>query len=105
MTGSSTSLATLASDLAAAFRRHDYTVEGLERALGEEAVSALARSDAAVVRRHARGAGAPGALLRLFVLGDALPGRRSSPSCRPPMLPPVQKPACGNPQVTTRCAR
>lgn len=73
MTGSSTSLATLAPDLAAAFRRHDYTVEGLERALGEEAVSALARSDAAVVRRHARDAGAPGALLRLFVLGDALP--------------------------------
>lgn len=74
MTSTSPSLAGLAPALAEAFRRHDFTVPGLERALGPEAVSALARSDAAVVRRHARGAGAAGTLIRLFVLGDALPG-------------------------------
>ena len=75
MTTSAPSLAGLAPALAEAFRRHDYTVPGLELALGTEAVSALARSDAAVTRRHARGAGPAGALVRLFVLGDALPRR------------------------------
>ena len=73
MTSSAPSLAGLAPALAEAFRRHDYTVPGLEQCLGAEAVSALDRSDAAVVRRHARAAGPAGALVRLFVLGDALP--------------------------------
>ena len=67
------SLADLAPALAAAFREHDYTVPGLERALGPAAVAALGRSDAAGVRRHARGAGPVGLLVRLFVLGDAVP--------------------------------
>ena len=73
VTRSIDSLAVLSPFLAAAFREHGYTVPGLERALGQEAVSALARSDAAVVRRYARDSGAAGALVRLFVLGDALP--------------------------------
>lgn len=76
MTTSAPSLAGLAPALAEAFRRHHYTVPGLEEVLGDEAVAALARSDAAVVRRRARTAGATGELLRLFVLGDALPGDR-----------------------------
>lgn len=75
MTSSAPSLAGLAPALAEAFRRHEYTVSGLEHSLGAQAVSALERSDAAVVRRHARGAGPAGTLVRLFVLGDALPRR------------------------------
>lgn len=73
MTRTTPTLADLAPALATAFREHDYTVDGLEQALGPEAVSALARSDAATVRRRARDAGAVGALVRLFVLGDPLP--------------------------------
>lgn len=73
MTDPAPSLAGLAPALARAFRRHEYTVAGLERSLGPQAVAALDRSDAAVVRRHAREAGPAGALVRLFVLGDALP--------------------------------
>ena len=75
MTRSPPSLAGLAPALAESLRRHEYTVSGLEQSLGAEAVSALDRSDAAVVRRHARGAGPAGALVRLFVLGDALSRR------------------------------
>ena len=73
MTRPSPTLAGLAPTLAGAFRAHGYTVEGLEEALGPEAMSALARSDAPSVRRHARSAGRAGFLLRLFVLADALP--------------------------------
>ncbi|NLD85925.1 MAG: SAM-dependent methyltransferase, partial [Actinomycetales bacterium] len=73
MTGTTPSLTGLSPALAEAFRRHGYTVPGIEDALGSDAVDALGRSDAAFVRRSARGAGATGALLRLFVLGDALP--------------------------------
>ena len=73
MTLPSPSLAELAPTLAVAFREHGYTVSGLEEALGPEAVSALARSDAPSVRRHARTAGAAGVLVRLFILGDAVP--------------------------------
>lgn len=73
MTLPSPCLAELAPALAEAFREHGYTVSGLEESLGPEAVSALARSDAASVRRHARAAGAAGVLVRLFILGDALP--------------------------------
>ena len=73
MTGTTPSLTGLSPALAKAFRRHGYTVPGIEDALGSDAVDALGRSDAAFVRRSARGAGATGALLRLFVLGDALP--------------------------------
>lgn len=69
----SPSLAELAPTLAEAFREHGYTVSGLEESLGPEAVSALARSDAASVRRHARTAGKAGVLVRLFILGDAVP--------------------------------
>lgn len=72
MTDSPT-LADLAPALAAAFREHDYSVPGLERALGPSAVAALGRSDAPAVRRAAGGAGPAGLLVRLFVLGDALP--------------------------------
>lgn len=73
MTSPTPTLADIAPALATALTRHDYTVPGLEQTLGEAGVSALARSDAAVARRHAREAGPAGALLRLFVLGDALP--------------------------------
>ncbi|MFN3338747.1 MAG: methyltransferase [Dietzia sp.] len=66
-------LTRLAPALAEAFRGCHFTVPGLEDALGPEAVSALARSDAASVRRRARSAGPTGTLVRLFVLGDALP--------------------------------
>lgn len=73
MTPPSPSLADLAHALAAAFRDHDYTVPGLESALGRDALAALDRSDAATVRRQARDAGPAGLLVRLFVLGDTLP--------------------------------
>ena len=73
MTSPTPTLADLAPALADAFRRHDYTVEGLERRLGPEAVAALGRSDAATVRRYACSAGPAGLLVRLFVLGDPLP--------------------------------
>ncbi|WP_291080028.1 class I SAM-dependent methyltransferase [Dietzia sp. UBA5065] len=73
MTRPSPTLAELAPMLAEAFRAHGYTVDGLAESLGAEAISALARSDAPSVRRHARAAGPAGLLVRLFVLGDALP--------------------------------
>lgn len=72
MTPSVPTLARLAPALAETFREHCYTVPGLEEVLGPEAVSALARSDAASVRRRARSAGPTGLLVRLFILGDAL---------------------------------
>lgn len=73
MTGSSPTLADLAPALAGAFREHDYSVPGLEVALGPDVVAALGRSDAPAVRRSARDAGPVGLLIRLFVLGDTLP--------------------------------
>ncbi|MBS7548086.1 DUF7782 domain-containing protein [Dietzia massiliensis] len=73
MTSPTPTLADLAPALADAFRRHDYTVEGLERRLRPEAVAALGRSDAATVRRYACSAGPAGLLVRLFALGDPLP--------------------------------
>ena len=66
-------LTDLGPALAEAFRRHSYTVDGLERALGHDAVAALGRSDAATVRRRVRSAGAVGVLVRLFILGDPVP--------------------------------
>lgn len=73
MTRPSPTLADLAPALADAFREHDYSVPGLETALGPDIVSALDRSDAPSVRRHARGVGHVGTLVRLFILGDTLP--------------------------------
>ena len=73
MTSPTPTLADLAPALAAAFRRHEYTVEGLEQRLGLEAVEALGRSDPGTVRRHARRAGVVGTLVRLFILGDPVP--------------------------------
>lgn len=72
-TDPSPALVALCPALRACLERHDYTVDGLADALGPAAVSALDRSDAAGVRRTARGAGPLGALVRLFVLGDELP--------------------------------
>lgn len=69
-TPTSPSLADLAPGLAEAFRRHRFTVGGLEESLGPEGVAALGRSDAAAVRRRARDAGPLGSLVRLFILGD-----------------------------------
>ena len=63
-------LVALCPSLRAAFLRHDYTLDALTGSLGPAGVSALGRSDAASVRRLARGMGATGVLLRLFVLGD-----------------------------------
>ena len=78
MTRPSPTLAELAPSLAQEFRRHGYTVAGLEQALGVEAVSALGRSDTATARRHARTAGPAGLLVRFFVLGDAVPAGQFS---------------------------
>lgn len=72
-TRSTPTLADLGSALAEEFRRHSFTVAGLERALGPEAVAALGRSDAATVRRRVRDAGIVGVLVRLFILGDPVP--------------------------------
>lgn len=72
MTPTVPTLARLAPSLADAFRDLGYTVAGLEDSLGPQAVSALARSDAAFVRRRARSAGPAGLLVRLFILGDPL---------------------------------
>ncbi|GAA1053237.1 DUF7059 domain-containing protein [Dietzia natronolimnaea] len=73
MTPTVPALTRLAPALAESFRGCHFTVPGLEDALGPEAVSALARSDPASVRRHARSAGPVGTLVRLFILGDAVP--------------------------------
>ncbi|EYT61813.1 SAM-dependent methlyltransferase [Dietzia sp. UCD-THP] len=73
MTPAVPTLTRLAPLLAEAFREHHFTVPGLENALGPAAIAALARSDSASVRRHARTAGPTGTLVRLFVLNDAVP--------------------------------
>ena len=68
-----TALAGLAPRLRACFELHDYSIEGLAKALGPQATAALNRSDAAGVRRSAVRAGSVGNLARLFILGDELP--------------------------------
>ena len=77
MTDSPT-LADLAPALAAAFREHDYSVPGLERALGPSAVAALGRSDAPAVRRAAGGAGPASARQRGAPMRGWQPAQRRS---------------------------
>ncbi len=66
-------LAALAPDLRAALTRVRYDADSLLEALGDDVHAALGRSEPVPVRRVAQGAGELGTLIRLLLLGDALP--------------------------------
>ncbi|MFC4374636.1 methyltransferase [Nocardia halotolerans] len=66
-------LTALCPDLRTALTRVDYTADGLLEVLGPDVHAALGRSEPVPVRRAARDAGELGTLIRLLLLGDALP--------------------------------
>ncbi|MCM6774289.1 methyltransferase [Nocardia sp. CDC159] len=66
-------LAALAPDLRAALTRVRYDADSLLEALGDDAHAALGRSEPVPVRRAVRAAGELGTLVRLLLLGDAVP--------------------------------
>jgi methylase of polypeptide subunit release factors len=59
--------------LRVALVREGFTVDGVAALLGAGARAALDRGETTPARRAVRGAGAAGTLVRLFLLGDALP--------------------------------
>jgi methylase of polypeptide subunit release factors len=66
-------LVELAADLRTALLRTGYHPDALLQVLGSDAHDALGRSEPVPARRAARSAGEIGTLIRLFLLGDALP--------------------------------
>ncbi|MFG1794735.1 methyltransferase [Nocardia sp. NPDC049149] len=66
-------LTALCPDLRAALTRVGYDADNLLEVLGEDVHAALGRSEPVPVRRVARTAGELGTLIRLLLLGDALP--------------------------------
>jgi methylase of polypeptide subunit release factors len=68
-------LAALALDLRAALTRARYDADTLLEVLGDDAHSALGRSEPVPVRRAVRDAGKLGTLVRLLLLGDPEPER------------------------------
>ncbi|MGW4631207.1 DUF7782 domain-containing protein [Nocardia sp. NPDC004415] len=68
-------LTALCPDLRTALLRVGYDADTLVEALGVDVHAALSRSEPVPVRRAARAAGELGTLIRLFLLGDALPDR------------------------------
>lgn len=66
-------LAAAAPDLREALSRVGYDADTLLEAIGADAHTALGRSEPVPVRRAPRAAGELGTLIRLFLLGDALP--------------------------------
>ncbi|WP_330229639.1 class I SAM-dependent methyltransferase [Nocardia sp. NBC_00508] len=75
-------LAALCPDLRTALTRVGYDADTLLAVLGD-AHAALGRSEPVPVRRAARDAGELGALIRLLLLGDALPAREVAAALAP----------------------
>ncbi|MFI9510352.1 methyltransferase [Nocardia sp. NPDC052566] len=76
-------LTALCPDLRTALRRVGYDADSLIEALGADVHAALGRSEPVPVRRAARGAGQLGTLIRLLLLGDALPEREVAAALAP----------------------
>ncbi|MFE6858465.1 methyltransferase [Nocardia sp. NPDC057668] len=79
----SSPLADLAPDLRTAFVRVGYDAITLFEALGPATHAALSRQEPVPVRRAARGLGELGTLIRLLLLGDALPEREVAAALAP----------------------
>ncbi|MFB7716908.1 methyltransferase [Nocardia sp. NPDC056100] len=82
-TTASSLLADLAPDLRKALTRVRYDSDSLLEVLGDEAHAALWRSEPVPVRRAARDAGELGTLVRLLLLGDAMPEREVAAALAP----------------------
>lgn len=82
-TTTSSLLAALAPDLRAALLRVGYDADTLLAAIGDDAHTALGRSEPVPVRRAAREAGELGVLIRLLLLGDPLPEREVAAAFAP----------------------
>lgn len=76
-------LAALAPDLRAALTRVRYDADTLLEVLGEDAHTALGRSEPVPVRRALRDAGELGTLVRLLLLGDPEPERAVAAALAP----------------------
>lgn len=76
-------LTALCPDLRSALVRVGYDADTLLEALGPEVHAALGRSEPVPVRRAARDAGELGTLIRLLLLGDALPDRQVAAALAP----------------------
>ncbi len=76
-------LAALAPDLRAALTRARYDADTLLEALGDDAHTALGRSEPVPVRRAVRDAGELGTLVRLLLLGDPEPERNVAAALAP----------------------
>ncbi|WP_280336016.1 DUF7059 domain-containing protein [Nocardia wallacei] len=72
-TGAGSPLADLAPELRTALTRVRYDADTLLEVLGEDAHTALGRSEPVPVRRAVRDAGELGTLVRLLLLGDPVP--------------------------------
>ncbi|MEG8178667.1 methyltransferase [Nocardia terpenica] len=82
-TTTASELAALAPELRAALTRARYDADTLLAALGDDAHAALGRSEPVPVRRAVRDAGELGTLVRLLLLGDALPEREVAAALAP----------------------
>ncbi|MRH89650.1 methyltransferase [Nocardia sp. SYP-A9097] len=82
-TTASSLLADLAPDLRTALIRVRYDSDSLLEVLGDAAHAALWRSEPVPVRRAARDAGELGTLVRLLLLGDAMPEREVAAALAP----------------------
>lgn len=69
--------------LRAAFRTHGYHTDGVLEVLGAAANEALGRGEPEPARRACAGAGPRGTLIRLFLLGDAVPAGELSAALHP----------------------
>ncbi|MGO4612781.1 methyltransferase [Nocardia sp. 2YAB30] len=76
-------LTALCPDLRTALTRVGYDADTLLEVLGADAHAALGRSEPVPVRRAARHAGELGTLIRLLLLGDALPEREVAAALAP----------------------
>ncbi|GAA5107117.1 DUF7059 domain-containing protein [Nocardia iowensis] len=76
-------LTALCPDLRVALTRVGYDADTLLEVLGEDVHAALGRSEPVPVRRAARDAGKLGSLIRLLLLGDALPEQEVAAALAP----------------------
>ncbi|RJO69473.1 methyltransferase domain-containing protein [Nocardia panacis] len=76
-------LTALCPQLRTALERVGYDADGLLAVLGAEVHAALGRSEPVPVRRVARDAGELGTLIRLLLLGDAMPEREVAAALAP----------------------
>ncbi|WP_345496589.1 DUF7782 domain-containing protein [Nocardia callitridis] len=81
--GSASPLVALCPDLRSALTRVGYDADTLLALLGDEVHAALGRSEPVPVRRAARAGGELGTLVRLLLLGDALPEREVAAALAP----------------------